>query len=94
MANDGDPMLMGTEKDYAWDAWQRAFGEGRVLLPDRAKFEKYFDEIYRVLADFSLHDRLQSAWNSGVLDRNEQGTAGFNAWWQQILDSQPVISKG
>lgn len=80
-----DPTLFGTERDYARDAYQKAFGDGAA----RAKFETYFDEIYLKLGAFSLHDRMQSAWSRGVLDRNEQATAGYAAWWQQILDSQP-----
>ena len=88
----GDPVLFGTEKDYAWNAWQSAFDAGGTLLPDHDKFEKYFDEVYLKLGAYSLHDRLMSAWNAGVLDRNEQGTAGFNAWWQEILDKHPVTT--
>jgi hypothetical protein len=91
MSEPKTPQLFGTEKDYAWDAWQKAFDAG-TLLPDRAKFEKYFDEVYLKLGAYPLRERLNSAWNSGVLDRNEQGTAGFNAWWQEILDSQPTTS--
>ena len=85
---DKDPMLFGTEKDYAWDAYQKGFGAGET--PSEAKFEKYFNDVYLKLANYSLHDRMQSAWNVGVRHRNELSTAGFDAWWQVILDSQPV----
>lgn len=85
-----DPILLGTEKDYAWDAWQKAFDAGE-LLPDHAKFLAWFDEVYLKLGAYSLHDRLHAAWCAGVQDRNEQGTRSFNAWWQEILDSQPQI---
>ena len=86
-----DPILFGTERDYAWDAYQKAFDAG-TLLPDPMKFEAYFNEVYLKLGSFSLHDRMQSAWGRGVQDRNEACTTGFNAWWQQILDSQPKTS--
>lgn len=94
MSDSDNPILFGTEKDVAWAAWQSAFDAGPgTLLPDRAKFEKYFDEAYRVLAEFSLRDRMNSAWNSGVLDRNEQGTSGFNSWWQKIVDESDALQK-
>lgn len=85
------PTLFGTEKDYAWNAWQKAFDAG-ALLPDHEKFVAWFDEVYLKLGSFGLHDRLHAAWGAGVQDRNEQCTAGFNSWWQEILDSQPKTS--
>lgn len=89
MADIKDPILFGTEKDYAWDAYRRGFGAGADV--DRSRFETYFDEVYLKLGAYSLHDRMNSAWNVGVMHRNELGTGGFAAWWQQILDSQPVM---
>ena len=83
-----DPILYCTEKQAAWDAWQSAFDAGK-LLPDHEKFERWFDEVYLKLGAYSLHDRMQAAWGSGVMDRNEQCTAGYNEWWQAILDGQP-----
>jgi hypothetical protein len=91
MASDpSTPILFGTEKDYAWDAYQKGYGDGK-LSPDRERFKKYFDEVYLQLGAFSLQDRMRSAWNVGVRDRNEDATAGYDAWWQEILDSQPVL---
>lgn len=89
MSDPNNPTLFGTEKDYAWNAYQSAFDAG-TLLPDRKRFEQYFDEVYAKLGAFSLRDRMQSAWNVGVQHRNEACTAGFIAWWQNILDTQPV----
>ena len=91
MAPDANPMLFGTEKDYAWDAWQKAFDAG-TRLPDHEKFLKWFDEVYLKLGAFSMRDRFHAAWGVGVQDRNEQCTSGFNAWWQEILDTQPKVS--
>lgn len=83
-----DPILFGTERDYAWDAYQKAFDAGK-LLPDRTKCDAWW-EIALKVAWKDLHEMMSGAWGSGVQDRNEQGTAGFNAWWQEILDKQPV----
>jgi hypothetical protein len=87
----GDPILFGTEKDYAWDAYQKGYGDGK-LTPNCEKFDRYFDEVYLKLAAYSLHDRMNSAWNVGVMHRNEEATAGFDAWWQEILDTQPKVT--
>lgn len=87
-----DPILFGTEKDYAWDAYQKAF-DGGVHQPNPAAFEKYFDEVYLKLGAFPLAERLQSAWNSGVLAHNEASTAAFSGWWEGILASQPVVTE-
>jgi hypothetical protein len=87
-----DPILFGTEKDYAWDAYEKAF-DANALQPDHAVFDKWFDDVYLQLGSYSLHDRLHAAWGAGVQARNIACTVGFGAWWQKILDSQPVISE-
>lgn len=86
-----DPVLFGTEHDYAWDAYQKAFDAGQ-LLPDRAKFNAWFDEVYLQLGAYPMRERFNAAWGAGVQERNIQCTAGYDAWWQEILDKQPVKS--
>ena len=86
-----DPILFGTEKQYAWDAYQKAFDAG-ALLPDHGKFSTWFDEVYLKLGEWPMRERMHAAWGAGVQDRNIACTAGFNAWWQEILDTQPKIT--
>lgn len=90
-----DPILSGTEKEYAWDAWQKAFGisfGGGSILPDHEKFVAWWEVTGSRVAWLSKRELMQSAWQAGVYDRLEQSTAGFNAWWQEILDTQPVAT--
>jgi hypothetical protein len=84
-----EPILFGTQKDYAWDAFQTAFDAGK-LLPDRTYFETWWTEVGLTVQWKDLRQMFEAAWGSGVQCRNIACTAGFNAWWQQILDAQPV----
>jgi hypothetical protein len=85
-----NPVLFGTQRDYAWNAWQSAFDAGK-LLPDSAKFHAWWNDFGVTVQWKSVHEMMQAAWGKGVQDRNEQCTAGFDAWWQHVLaDAQPV----
>lgn len=87
-----NPVLSGTQKDVAWDAWQSAFDAGK-LMPDHTKFLAWWDEFGVTVQWKSVYEMMQAAWGKGVQDRNEQCTAGFALWWQQILaDAQPMES--
>jgi hypothetical protein len=77
------PQLFGTQKDYAWNAWQAAFDAG-TLLPDRDKFETWWTEFGLTIVWKSTREMMQAAWGKGVADRHEQGLAGFNAWWAEV----------
>ncbi len=83
-----NPILFGTQKDYAWDAWQKAFDAG-TLLPARDRFETWWTEVGLTVEWKDLREMMQAAWGSGVQDHNIACTAGFNSWWQEILDKQP-----
>lgn len=77
----------------AWSAWQVAFDSGK-LLADHAKFETWRTTTGAYPGWKNVREYIESAWGNAVIDRNEQCTAGFSAWWQEILDSQPVIRPG
>lgn len=81
-----NPTLFGTEKDVAWAAYQAAFDAGK-LLPNVAKFEDWWTMFGLNVQWKSKHEMMQAAWGKGVQDRNEQCTAGFDAWWQSIVDA-------
>jgi hypothetical protein len=86
MPDDQNPTLYGTQKDVAWAAWQDAFDAGK-LLPDRSKFDDWWEQFGTKVQWKSLQELLHAAWGKGVQDRNEQGTAGWSSWWQAIVDS-------
>jgi len=88
-----EPILFGTQKDYAWDAYQSGFGKGGVLLPDRADFEDWWNMFGLGVQWQDLREMFHAAWGKGVQNRNVQGTAGYDAWWQEILDKQPVFGE-
>lgn len=81
-----------TNVEGTWSAWCAAFDAGK-LLPSRTSFDSWWDEIGRLVQWTDVRDKLNAAWGSGVQDRVAQCTAGFNAWWQEILDHQPVLSQ-
>lgn len=78
-----DRILFGTQLDYAWDAWQRAFGP----QPVRARFDAWWTNVALTKPWSTLYALMYAAWLAGANDRN--GT-GFDSWWQEILDKQPV----
>jgi len=75
-----DPVIWGTQKEFAWDAWQKAFDAG-ALKPDRQRFEKWWEEVALHTSWTELREMMQWAWLTGVYDRNVQCTAGFDAWF-------------
>lgn len=90
MADDNNPVLFGTQKDYAWDAWQKAFDAGPgTSLPDPEKFNAWWNNVGTKVMFATTRDMMFSAWAAGITDRIQACNAGFPAWWQQILDSQP-----
>lgn len=91
MTDKDNPILFGTEKDYAWNAWQKAFDAGK-LLPSRERFDAWWRDVALVVSWPHIKNLLDAAWKAGVMDRSAQGYSGFNSWWQEILDKQPVIT--
>lgn len=88
-----DPVLFGTQKDIAWSAWQAAFDAG-ALLPDHEKFEAWWEMFGLRVQWKDSREMMHAAWGKGVQDRNEQGTAGFDAWWQMIVNAGRQLVTG
>lgn len=85
-----DPVLFGTQKQVAWAAWQAAFDAGRYL-PDLEKFQTWWREFGLTVRWGHIREMMQAAWGKGVQDRNEQCTAGFNSWWQALVDAGRAV---
>lgn len=77
-----DPMLFGTQMDYAWDAWKKA-SSGSSRPASNEEFKAWWDGHACTTHWTSLYEMMHAAWNAGAQE-------GFTAWWQGILDSQPV----
>lgn len=88
---DNRPCLTMSLEKVMWTAYQAAFDAGK-LLPSHAAFQEWW-AVGQLVEWKELHEELQAAWSAGVQDREEQGHAGFAAWWQEILDHQPVFGK-
>lgn len=82
-----DPILFGTQKDYAWDAWRTAScrrPEDETI--SKKHFEEWWDSYLSNVPKFSLEDLFRAAWNTGASNTDK---IKFESWWQEILDKQP-----
>jgi hypothetical protein len=87
-----EPILFGTEKDYAWDAWRKANDEDG-LSPDRAKFNAWWDSVALARTwTGGMRELFEAAWNASVDEHAKFLRSGYAAWWQEILDKQPVVT--
>lgn len=87
-----NPQLNATEMQTAWDAWQKAFDAGR-LLPHHDDFQEWWTATALTTSWSTTRDLMQAAWNAGLQDRKQQNAENsFQAWWEEIIASQPVIS--
>lgn len=90
MPDADNPMLFGTQKDYAWNAWQTAYGAGNGTGADRAEFDAWWERI-AAQPSGSIRALMAAAWQEG--DRSARMKAPtFDAWWQQIIDTQPKVT--
>lgn len=83
-------IIFGTQKEYAWDDWQKAFDAG-AHLPDHQAFLTWWDNTALTTRWNDLRGMMEAAWIMGVQDRTTQTGHGFNSWWQEIIDTQPVV---
>lgn len=86
-----DPILFGTQRDYAWTAWQTAYGAGDGQGAHEDEFTAWWDVA--VAAHWgSLEALMSAAWLAGSQAAAAKAPT-FKAWWQSILDTQPVTGK-
>lgn len=64
MSDPNNPMLFGTEKDYAWNAWQTAYGDGNGTGADQAEFEAWWQRATAQAWD-STKTLMMAAWQQG-----------------------------
>ena len=83
-----NPQLFGTQRDYAWNAWQTAFGVGNGTGADEAEFQKWWEVAVTSRWD-STKTLMLSAWSMGAAAAAAKAPT-FAAWWQQIVDAQPT----
>ena len=90
-AQDPDnPVLFGTERDYAWNAWQTAYGAGSGTGADENEFSAWWER--RAAKGWpSKRSLMAEAWTMGCRAALNKAPT-FEEWWQQILDSQPAVT--
>lgn len=83
-----DPILFGTQRDYAWTAWQTAYGAGDGQGANEAEFTAWWEGVHNYTWQ-SVELMLHAAWTAGAQAAAAKAPT-FKAWWQSILDTQPV----
>lgn len=80
----------GTPRDFAWQAWQTAYGMGDGQGADEKEFQAWWDSPR---GDYPLRTVMLTAWNAGAVAAMDKAPT-FEAWWKMILDTQPVVKPG
>lgn len=83
MSDPDNPILSGTQMDYAWDAWQKAQFPGTA---NRSEFDAWWSTALTKQWP-SVKALMQAAW-----DGSRALCPTFDMWWKQILDDQPVTT--
>ena len=81
-----NPILFGTQRDYAYSAFSRAYC-GKLTFDDAevtALFARFWDNLPAPITD--ERSLFEMAWMAGA-------SAAFNAWYMEILKGQPTVTK-
>lgn len=92
MKSDENPIITSTVLQLAFAAWQKRLGIDD-LAPAGVSWERFsswWDATTRRAAFASIRDACRKAWVAASPRHGEH--VQFDAWWQRIVDSQPVIS--